>query len=272
MGLTSSNQVAPEGEQFNIIINPGRKFDSSKLVHGVSISPRAKILKMISFSTLWDNFLNSPASSFALTQAEVSSLLLDSIDFEAHDGSKNDRNQVLKDIKVYIDLLEELSHNSSSKIIDFMAVCSSVLFLSYISIKIKSDQLFSWIVLDPESNQFSFDDFFLAMKSFERGLSHAMGFCCCSEEYVKNVSTQWMALADPLHKGSTDSHTRISNNHFFEFCTNRQHVVRRLLESLATAKVTMQNALVVSMIYILNLFRFWKMLTWLFRKLLIPYN
>jgi hypothetical protein len=64
-----------------------------------------------------------------------------------------------------------------------------------------------------------------------------MGRPCSSEAFVKGVATQWLALADPNHKGSADANTRISAAHFFEFCTNRQHVVRRLLESLAATEV-----------------------------------
>jgi hypothetical protein len=137
--------------------------------------------------------------------------------------------------KEYIALVEELSQGDLSKTIDFMSLCSSVLFLSDISIEVKADQLFAWIALDLESSAFNFDDFFVAMKSFERGLSHATGHAPCTEAFVRTVATQWMALADPQHKGWTDASTRVSSNHFFEFCTNRQHVVRRLLEALAAA-------------------------------------
>ena len=187
----------------------------------------------MSFDALWNNFINGSAASFALTQAEASSLLLDCIVGDNNVNNKTDTKSVEEDIKDFIMLVEELSVGDMSKTIDFMSLCSSILFLSEVSIEVKADQFFSWIALDPTISAFNFDDFFVAMKSFERGLSHAMGVPSCSEAFVRSVATQWMALADVQHKGSTDSHTRISSNHFFEFCTNRQHVVRRLLEALA---------------------------------------
>lgn len=238
MGIASSTQQPAQGEHFNQIINPGKAKDSVKTPGGkASISSRATILRRVPFDALWTNFVDGSASSFALTQAEATSLLNQSIPTEDTEGKKVDPNLFESEIKNYITLVEELSQGENSKTIDFMSLCSSVLLLSDVSIEVKADQLFSWIALDPESSAFSFDDFFVAMRSFERGLSHAMGRGSSTEEFVQTVAASWMALADPQHKGSTDSQTRVSNNHFFEFCTNRQHVVRRLLESLAALQV-----------------------------------
>ena len=240
MGVTASSQQTPEGEHFSYLINPAKAKEPTKGPNkpgAVLINNRAKVLKALSFEKLWENFLNGSSASFALTQAEATSLILDSIPEQDIDGTKIDRSSVAAEVKAYITLIEELSSGDLLKTIDFMSLCSSVLFLSEISIETKADQLFSWIALDPESSAFSFDDFFVAMRSFERGLSHAMGHTPCSESFVKGVATQWMALADPQKKGSTDAQTRVSNNHFFDFCTNRQHVVRRLLEALATVPV-----------------------------------
>mmetsp|Transcript_2988 Transcript_2988/g.4618 ORF Transcript_2988/g.4618 Transcript_2988/m.4618 type:complete len:185 (+) Transcript_2988:152-706(+) len=164
MGITSSTQQSQEGEHFNQLINPSR----IKSVDGIpgkgaalTISPRARILKMVSFNKLWDNFLDGTTSSFALTQAEATSLLIESVDSEDPlDGTKVDMSAVEKDVKSFISLLEELSPKESAKTVDFMSLCSSVLLLSGISIEIKADQLFAWIALDPESSAFSFEDFF----------------------------------------------------------------------------------------------------------------
>jgi WD40 repeat protein len=238
MGVSfSSSQQPPEGEHFNQLVNPGKKDGGSAKLKGSAITARAKVLKRIAFDTLWENFLNGAAESFALTQAEVSSIILESIPPENMEGVKLDKKLLEKEVKDYIALVEEFSPKETSKTVDFMSLCSSVLLLSEISIEIKADKLFSWIALDPESSAFSFDDFFVAMRSIERGLSHAMGHPSCSDDFVRSIATQWMALADPHHKGSTDAHTRVASEHFFEFCTNRQHVVRRLLESLSALPV-----------------------------------
>ena len=58
--------------------------------------------------------------------------------------------------------------------------------------------------------------------------------------------------ADPHHRDFTkpnpkgDSTLKISKKQFFDFCTNRQHVVRRLLEALATSEIAKDNTNVLS--------------------------
>jgi hypothetical protein len=229
MGVTGSQ--TQEGDHFHALVK-------AKLNEGFKISPRARILKTVSFSLLWENFLSGVSSSFALTHAEATTLLLDSLPAEDEEGHRVDFAQATNDVKSYLTLVEELSHQGSS--IDVMSLCSSALLLSRVPIEIKADLLFSWILLDPEASAYSFDDFFLAMKSFERGLSHAMGHAHSSEGFVKGVATQWLALADPQHRGSADTHTRISAPHFFEFCTNRQHVVRYVLSNYITVCLFIQ--------------------------------
>ena len=76
------------------------------------------------------------------------------------------------------------------------------------------------------------------------GLSWALGKTSLSIKYSTNdfnylriITGQWLSLADPTHKGSADVNTEISKKQFFDFCINRQHVVRRLLESLSQLSV-----------------------------------
>jgi hypothetical protein len=231
MGLTSSTQQPPEGEHYNLLINPNKNKETT--VKPTRINHRARILKRIPSDALWNTFLNGSTDSFALTQAEATTLLLESVTQYAT-ANKIEMKTLEGEIKEYITLVEELSTGDMSKTIDFMSLLSSVLLLSDVAIENKTDLLFDWIALEPGSSDFSFDAFFIAMKSFERGLSFAMGHSPCSEGFIRTVATQWMALADPQHKGSIDANTRVSEDHFFMFCTNRQHVVRRLLEALAS--------------------------------------
>ena len=105
MGITASAQQAPEGDHFSHLINPAKAKEVLKGHHKpntVHISSRAKVLKVISFESLWGNFLNGSASSFALTQAEATSLILDSIAEETTDGTKIDRAAAELEIKDYI--------------------------------------------------------------------------------------------------------------------------------------------------------------------------
>lgn len=130
-----------------------------------------------------------------------------------------------------------VANPGGAKVVDFMALCSSVLLLSSTPFEDKIDQLFKWIVLADSQDEFGFHDFLVAMSSFERGLSNAMGKPACSENYVKKVATDWFALADPLHKASPTSGTKVSSKDFFEFCSNRQHIVRKLLEILSQSRL-----------------------------------
>ena len=133
MGVASSSQKSSEGDHFVQIINPSKAKALKDLdgATGVVISSRARALKSISFDALWENFLNSSTTSFALTQSEITSLLTESIaTVDISDGTKIDAAAVALDIKTYVSLVEELSEKDTAKTIDFMAVCSSVLLLS----------------------------------------------------------------------------------------------------------------------------------------------
>lgn len=191
MGISmSGNQTKQEGEHYISIINPSKKNVC------VQINTRAKILKCINCNDLWNNFLDSQASSFALTQSETTSLLKASYSKEKNEYIEIEIN-IDEDIKNYITLVEELSPKDSSKIIDFMSLCSSILLLSELSIDNKADQLFEWICFSSEV--FSFNDFFIALKSFERGISYALGYTGCSEQYIKTVRDYMISMTIILY-------------------------------------------------------------------------
>lgn len=243
MGATASSQKqSSEGEHFASIINPpsekrprsaGKKPSQQKL--GVEIHMKSKILKKVSHEVLWDSFLSSSLNSFALTHSEIATLLESSLlPQENPEAAKSD-------VDLYIELITELTEKDVIKAVDFMAVCSSVLFFSDLSIESKIDCLYVWICLDDSRNGFCFDDFFVAMMSFERGLSHAMGKSSCSESHLRSVASQWFTIADPLHKGTADGTTLIDLGAFFDFCTNRSSTVRKLLEALGASEVRIDD-------------------------------
>lgn len=255
MGITTSsaaNTTSPtasatavDGEHFNLLINPPKlrpaaAADPEGAVKGpekarkVSLHQKARLLKRLDFNEVWEGFLQGSASSFALTPSEMQSLLQEITTQNPSVKAKTEQAIIDSEIKDYIALVTELSEKDTSKAVDFMAVCSSVLFLNPHPIEMKVDQIFNWIVLNPELDDFQFEDFLIAISSFERGLSHAMGRTATGEGYVKEVAMQWFALADPSHRGVADPQAKVSQSCFFEFCMNRQHVVRRLLEAFVT--------------------------------------
>lgn len=254
MGVTSSSskQENGEGAHFINILKPPSKATAapresaagggpasssaapsggSKRVEKVPVTVHASaaVVKNIECVQLWDEFLSGPTNSFALTPAETAAILLKARALDSPDGSHVSKQSV----DSYLALVQELSENDKTKALDFMAICSSVLLLSPATIEAKIDLLFMFISLADSASDFGFEEFFVALTSFERGLSHAMGVPACSEAYVRAVATQWFALADPKHRGCADPSTRITSDNFFDFCTNRQTSVRRLIEGLA---------------------------------------
>jgi len=149
----------------------------------------------------------------------------------------------------YVDLLRELT-DIEMKYFDFMAVLSSVLFLSDLQIEAKIDVIFSYIALGKLTDfhrAFSSDDFLVALGSFETGLSHAMGKKASSEAFVKDLAKSWGGLMTvPILKVGSSSPGRSSTTQvpsdeieyqrFFELCTNRQQQVRRLLDIISSAQ------------------------------------
>jgi hypothetical protein len=250
MGVSSSSaakagvQGEPEGSHFSNIIKPPLKAKDSKAGEGrrvpekvsVEVHAKARIIKSIEYEKLWDIFLSGPTASFALSPAEASALLSEALQSSSV-GSKLTAVELKLEVNAYIELIQELSEADKTKALDFMAICSSVLLLSNLNIETRIDALYTFICLSDSSNSIGFDEFFVALTSFERGLSHAMGKPACSEAFVRAVATQWFSLADPQHRGASDPQTTITSRNFFDFCTNRQTSVRRLLEGLAISEV-----------------------------------
>jgi hypothetical protein len=181
MGSSSSTDKHPEGEYFASIIKSSSS--SKKMIdldkESVEINPRAILLKYLSHSKLWDVFLESPFNSFVLTPAELTNFIMDAF---TDDVIPDDPSNILPKmtnkqscVKSYVELVQEMSETDQAKVIDVMAVISSVLLLSKTPIEMKIDQLFLWITLSDQRVGFGFEDFLVALTSFERGLSHALG-------------------------------------------------------------------------------------------------
>ena len=189
MGSVSSSAVvaATEGEHYLKIIQPTRRSsvsnepkiketsasDDGKGAVKVTVVFNARILKQISYETLWNNFLESPSNSFALNFAETSTLLTESMksgNINSENTKPVDASKVRETVESYIELVKDLSGSSSASAIDFMSICSSVLLLSNVPIEVKVDKLFEWITMGEGEDSFSFDDFFVAINSFERGI------------------------------------------------------------------------------------------------------
>lgn len=262
MGLAASLEGPNEGELYMQLVNPGKRPVSGISSKGenssqkISISTKARLIRKINHIDLWENFIKSQFMTFALTPAELSGLLIETM-LQLHNSKdKSLVEEVEAEVKDYLEVVGEICEKDHVKSIDFMAVVSSILLLNPIPIEIKIDQLFQFIQLNPSSHEFGFDDFLVALTSFEKGISYALNKRSCSESYMKDIASQWITLADPLHRNisisnslananasaysnssSINDQILITNQAFFEFCTNRQHVVRRLLESLAILEI-----------------------------------
>ena len=155
----------------------------------VKIDSRATIVKKLDCEVLWENFLKSSALSFALPQSEVISLLKSSLFEDAYQPGPRKEIEIDEAISKYLDLISELSDmDTSPKTFDFMAIVSSIMFLAPKPIEMKIDRIYEWITLKEDAASFDFDEFFVALSSFERGLSHAMGHKNFSEDAILNVS------------------------------------------------------------------------------------
>lgn len=188
MGSGSSSAVATasEGELFLRITQPARKSsvatgpvsketspDDGKGAAKVTVAYKARILKLINYETLWNNFLEGPSNTFALSFAEMTVLLTESMksgNINSEDAKPLDASKVQEAIRSYVELLKELNGTSSASAVDFMSLCSSILLLSNVPIEVKVDKLFEWITMGEGEDSFSFDDFFVAINSFERGI------------------------------------------------------------------------------------------------------
>eukprot|EP01035_Chromulina_nebulosa_P008644 gene8644-11709_t len=203
MGIASSTSgsLTDDEDHFSTLIEMmGSKKLTNSSVYSGGIAPAAEILLQVSWEKMWDTFLSGPYTSFAVTPSEAEHILLSSLESYHADENKNQPQseaQKIKDekaTKAFVQMFVELSAtsllsssisdptaaNKLVKALDFMAVISSVLLLSdSVNIESKVDQLFDWIVLGSkdgfDEENMTFDEFYLAMTSFEKGLSHALG-------------------------------------------------------------------------------------------------
>lgn len=152
-----SNTEDSEVESFNMGLSRSSKVHLNKNVRKVRLDARAGILKKMDSTKLWNNFLKGCYMSFALTQSEASSLMKQSLIDEwivsTNEGSTN------MEISSYIELVEELSEKDfgkNSKVVDFMALCSSSLLLTDFSIEFKIESLYKWITMSQNAPNFDF--------------------------------------------------------------------------------------------------------------------
>jgi hypothetical protein len=119
-------------------------------------------------------------------------------------------------------------------------------------LEIKIDQLFTWIDLNLD-NDVSFEEFYLALSSYETGLSYLGGFQPISSKYIKSVAQVWFSICGFGREIETSKSRRsgkdaspsageaVGKVKFFEFCTNRQQGARKLLEAYAAAQVKVET-------------------------------
>lgn len=139
----------------------------SRLVSGqrVVLNSRAKkLLPSLSLSTLWENFLCSANSSFAVTPAEAKALLVSSLT-QPTDVSGAIADDYLKQV---IELSSSglaagaasssgsLSHSKAVPTLDMMSIISATLLLSDLNLEEKIDRLFLFVALDESADSFSF--------------------------------------------------------------------------------------------------------------------
>lgn len=140
----------------------------------VEICFKARIVKYVSPEAMWKNFLTCSSNSFALTYAEASSLLLDSMKSRNSNSSTeeilmSDPKESQAAVDSYIELIKELNVGDTTNVIDFMSLCSSVLLLSNAPLERKVDQLFDWITIGDENDYYNFQDLFVTINSVEKG-------------------------------------------------------------------------------------------------------
>lgn len=178
-----------EGEHFLRITQPTRKqsvielskskevtaTNASKGLSKVEVIYKARVVKWLSCEILWNNFLSGPVNSFALTFAETTALLQESL--KAANGKASGDFDLTNPadaqaaIDSYLELIKESNGTTSPNVVDFMSLCSSVLLLSSAPIETKVDKLFEWITIGEGNDYFLFEDLFVALNSFERGNS-----------------------------------------------------------------------------------------------------
>jgi hypothetical protein len=178
MGLSSSTLANSESsDHFAEIVNPKKvqnnvtdredsvgdsSIASKGLVRNkirtVRLDSRASLVKKLDCKSLWENFIQGSFMSFALSQSDATCLLKKSLlqsNFPLLEASAN------AEIASYIELVEELSEKDfvkNSKMIDFMALCSSAMLFSADPIEFKIDWLYQWITMQQDAESFCFKE------------------------------------------------------------------------------------------------------------------
>mmetsp|Transcript_9925 Transcript_9925/g.14948 ORF Transcript_9925/g.14948 Transcript_9925/m.14948 type:complete len:2471 (-) Transcript_9925:176-7588(-) len=197
------------------------------------IHHRAGVIRKIDWNLLWNNFINSSSASFAVAVPEMISLLEASI--RDDEDTSFDINIVKNEIQEYIAFVQETTE-PKLKVLDFLAICSSILICSDDHLGTKIDTLFMWIDLNMHNN-ITLDELYIGVASFERGLSYALGHSPVNEKYLRAVSQQWFSMCGTGRDIDNVPGALLEKSKFVEFCENRQQAVRRLLEAFASARV-----------------------------------
>ena len=196
----------------------------------MTLGPKSKVLRKLCHSKMMIHFLESSAESFALTPNELIALLLSS---PLDTLTVTEKETIKDEIAAYVDRIKELAQ--PFKYIDFMSVLSAVMFVSDLQIETKIDFVYKYIALGLDGHDdFRYEDFMIALRSFEMGLSHAMDKKASREEFVRDVCKTWMQIATKEQNPSPD--TKMKHSQLYDLCTNRQQPVRRLLEIISKAQ------------------------------------
>ena len=146
------------------------------------------------------------------------------------------------EIKDYLEFVKERNSlgnedTSHSKYMDFITVYTSVLLISEDHLEEKIDTLFDLTDFNGDGN-ISLDELYLTITSVDRGLSYILGDSPSSAKYLLAASKKYFSLSEMGRESeSVDPSTQMIRKKFFEFCTNRQHTVRRLLELFGSARI-----------------------------------
>eukprot|EP01036_Dinobryon_divergens_P057622 gene57622-76915_t len=155
------------------------EFQGTNVPLPIRLHSKSTVLKKINVQILWNKFLSSEATSFALSHSELSSVLVASFteDNELASSKNENANAKLQDMKT--DIAQLISHlndlyDPDPVATDFMGLLYSVLLLSPTPIEEKIDQIFEWMCLS--GHEFiSFDEFYVALVSLDQGIAHAIG-------------------------------------------------------------------------------------------------
>ena len=241
MGLTSS--ALSESHWSDILVGKRAAKDP------IAIAKRAELLQQVTYDSLWQNFLDSTADSFAIVQSDVLTAMKTAGGLL--NGDIIDSKEIAVDkIKSYTELWME---NTGKKSIDFMAIyITSILLNDYVDVDTKIDLLYDCIDLST-TNGFDENELYIALSSMELGLSIAFNIPPANDASTRSICAAWMEFMEVQQKSKEGTHrgsltsltagvsdmnflppkTVISRDIFFDFCNNRQLLIRRLLEVLA---------------------------------------